>query len=498
MIYLNKFDLATKGLLLKYFLRDKSKLTLSSLDKNLNMSTDLNLYENNNLERLINIIDLMQDLKNFKGLEYYYWILLDSCTDVFERINIKKRHKLATSFINTFSTSLKKLKFLEELNNNMNNLKSYVKKNIELLDITEDPLSDLDDVVQMIRDMALYIPFIDLVSKIIKPGLKKRKKHDLDLVEFMNNLHNKLSEIYEEETIIFIYANLIANINNLDTLLDEDFIRLKSLCNFNTEKNILELKKMLIQNTQHRYNEYHYNNHIENNLKTYAKRLPINTFAKGAHKNKNLELYNRDDPYYINLEKSVNNTITYIFIQEFSKRNSNFEYYKNKYLGSKNEHDDIFMMNNITFNKKNYETSLPIDYSEYTESLYEYNYHFTNDVHKEQKSLLFKMDMNLPRNELDKIISNFLDQHHTVTHKIPKSNKAIENKLKKMVDILFIYDGKVLNISNDDIINELYYYNDKTISKATFQKYLKIGIDLIDNKGYLEIANGDKSIFDII
>ena len=36
------------------------------------------------------------------------------------------------------------------------------------------------------------------------------------------------------------------------------------------------------------------------------------------------------------------------------------------------------------------------------------------------------------------------------------------------------------------------------MSNATFQKYLNIGIELIDIKGYLEIAKGNKSVFDII
>ena len=71
---------------------------------------------------------------------------------------------------------------------------------------------------------------------------------------------------------------------------------------------------------------------------------------------------------------------------------------------------------------------------------------------------------------------------------------------------MFIYDGKVLNISNTNIIDELQrcdkaYQLDpwsKKMSNATFQKYLNIGIELIDIKGYLEIAKGNKSVFDII
>lgn len=112
--------------------------------------------------------------------------------------------------------------------------------------------------------------------------------------------------------------------------------------------------------------------------------------------------------------------------------------------------------------------------------------------------------MNLPRNKLELQIKEFLDQYHKVNYKIP-NQKSIQAKIKKLVDILFIYDGKQLNISNNDIINELQRYNEiidplhaGETAPATLQKYKKIGVKLIDNKEYLKVANGKMSVFDVL
>ena len=204
------------------------------------------------------------------------------------------------------------------------------------------------------------------------------------------------------------------------------------------------------------------------------------------------------------------NNFTNAFVEFCSKRDKYIEYYRNRYFRSNSGIDNYkFKVNAIEYSKveQRIANKRTKDFSPYDGIIYEHNYTFTNEVEDNVNSVLLKLNLNLPRHELEYFINEFLNEYHKNNVKMPKSEKTRALKIRKIIDIIFIYDGKMLNISNEDIIDELQKCDEdykenpldaKRMSNATFQKYLNISIELIDNKGYLEIAKGNKSVFDII
>lgn len=135
------------------------------------------------------------------------------------------------------------------------------------------------------------------------------------------------------------------------------------------------------------------------------------------------------------------------------------------------------------------------NFKSYLQLYYRKNFINKSIQELKNKSILLELNMSLPRNELEKIFSDFLDLNHKNIKNI--NFKKSKNKVKKLVDMLFLYDGKKLNISNEDLRRDVYEDFDREMHPKTFREYIDKMIDVIDNDGYKEIAEGKKSIFEI-
>jgi len=477
------------------------------------------------IDECANIIRIIQKL-NFSKKDInisFYNILLDSSTDITERINIKKRKSLVMSFIYNIEREWFSMGYNAELLNilaakssflislklakaNSEDLVPLIKRNIKLIEFN-NKLFDIDNYIEAFQELAHYNG--NGIQDLLESELEGAKKEIQEIKKFRNKIHEHLISINMENKKNIFLNTLVNNKKSLFYLYNTNYCKIKSLVNLNKPKEKSLFLDYINGYELYRFANYPHEYEIDDRLKYETTALSLSNFIKGGNKNKDHEFFTRDNIIYTSLEKDHDNYFTTALIEFCSKREKYTEYFKNKYFRSNSGiYNKKFKVNEIEYYKveQKIANDKVKDFTPYNNVIYEHKHTFTNEVEDNMNSILLKLDLNLPRKELEYFIKEFLDNYHKKNHKIPSNKKTIKLKIKKIIDILFIYDGKLLNISNEDIIEKLYFFdaknsdriNTKIMSKATFQKYLKIGVELIDNKGYLEIANGNKSIFDII
>ncbi|WP_455756428.1 hypothetical protein [Sulfurimonas sp.] len=514
--YLSEFNLNTKKEIIKYLILNKNNLDTLIDEDYRHINTNLIKNSTDNQKALENEL---QKILNISGIfSNYYECLINSSTDLKLRIKMIKIlkyfnefHKslyLSDAYINDIDSMKYEINIKESIVHDLLNNKDSVYVVLEQNYQTLQKYFNIKNKKQLSTLSQAIIEMHD--SPISKGNIKEylllpfqSYKEYIEKMEF-NEFSNKLFQYLD--TLQYkvkrkLINDLIFNQNSLEDLVEKDCTGLKSNEIIQTNKDIKFLKKYIeyfIKNSDF----YFLGNPINKKMKNIEQPLSEDNFIKGGRKLKNANFFNRNDEYYTKIEKAPVEKLTNLVIYNIEKRIEVFEAisrnaYK-EYIYERSIEPYEFINSKVVYDKFGIDDFYGVrDYKTYITSMYEYDNNFlvSNDI--EESSVLLKLNMNLPRYELESIITKFLNTYHTIDRKKP-TDKKIESTINKIVDIFFIYDGKMLNISNDEIIEKLYHYHDKIISPATFQKYLKVAIDLIDNKGYKDIVIGKKTILDII
>lgn len=497
-----------------------------TMDKNDFLSYLQKLHPAFGQQECKNIIEIIKQL-NFSKEETnisFFNILLDTSVDVMERAGIIKRKALIMSFLYNVEREWYSMGYNEEFlklisekseflislakaKMESKDLEPLIKRNIKIIEFN-NKIFDVNIYIEAFRELAHYNGYG--IHNMLKSEFKEAQTALKDIITFRAKAKRHLKSINMEEKQDMFLNTLINNKKGLFYLYNNNYFKIKDLVNLNNQK-----EKSLLLDYMNGFELYQFVNYaqefeLDDELKNKSSALTFYNFIKGGNKSKDHKFYKRDNIAYTLLEKMPSNNFTNAFVEFCSKRDKYIEYYRNRYFRSNSGIDNYkFKVNAIEYSKveQRIANKRTKDFSPYDGIIYEHNYTFTNEVEDNVNSVLLKLNLNLPRHELEYFINEFLNEYHKNNVKMPKSEKTRALKIRKIIDIIFIYDGKMLNISNEDIIDELQKCDEdykenpldaKRMSNATFQKYLNISIELIDNKGYLEIAKGNKSVFDII
>lgn len=250
-------------------------------------------------------------------------------------------------------------------------------------------------------------------------------------------------------------------------------------------------------------------NLIDNEIQNKEEGLTEDYFKKGIKKREEVPDYFRGNKYYTSLYNYPMQEFTNNFLYQCKKRDIYFNtakkhLYENRVDSCKHPYIE-YLIKYQKIDKMNMtETYSYLDYNNYESQMIEQNCIEPTIEELDQNSVLLKINPNLPHHETLEYITKVLDSIKQNNIKKPRE-KQYKTKLKKLVDMLFIYDGLKLKLSQDTIKSNIdqYRYKDSNsigseIGQSTFTKYMKNVINLIDNKRYLDISNGKKTFYDFI
>ena len=248
-------------------------------------------------------------------------------------------------------------------------------------------------------------------------------------------------------------------------------------------------------------------NLINNEIVNKEEGLTEDYFQKGVKKKESSPDYFRGNKYYTSLYDYPMHEFTNNFLYQCKKRDIYFNTVKKDLYEKKidrQKHPYIeYLIKYQKVERVNISDNY-LDYNNYESLLVDQN--FTEPVidELEQNAILLKINPNLPHHETLEYVKNFLDQMKQNNIKKPRE-KQYNAKLQKLVDMFFIYDGLKLKLSQESIRFSINSYRDETsnffeaeIGQNTFSTYKNKIIELIDDKGYLDIANGKKKFYDFI